>query len=94
MNSSIFVKYYGASWCAPCKLAKPEVQTLCKKFSVNLEEYDYDTLEASESEQISKLPTVQIWENGICVAEYTKNQVSQLEEWLSVHVRVILTDDF
>lgn len=94
INSSIVVKYYGAAWCSPCKIAKPGVQKLCKNFNIVLNEYDYDSLETSESEKITKLPTVQIWENNICIAEYTKNHVTQLEEWLSANVRVIPADDF
>jgi thiol-disulfide isomerase/thioredoxin len=91
---NIAVKYYGASWCSPCKQAKPEVQRLCKNFGVQLHEYNYDDLEPAESEKITKLPTVQIWRDGIQIEEYITNQVSQLEEWLTLHVRVIPSDDF
>lgn len=88
------VKYYGAAWCAPCKAAKPEVLKLCKNFSISLEVYDYDELDAEESATITKLPTVQIWSDEQKVAEYTANQVAQLEKWLTDHVRVIPNDDF
>lgn len=90
----ISVKYYGASWCAPCKQAKPEVQRLCKNFSIILEEFNYDEMESFDSEKITKLPTVQIWQDGKQIQEYTKNHIAHLEEWLTLHVRVIPTDDF
>ena len=88
------IKYYGAAWCAPCKAAKPEVLKLCKNFSVPLEVYDYDEMDADESAAITKLPTVQIWTDTEKVAEFTTNQVAQLEAWLTQHVRVIPSDDF
>lgn len=88
------VKYYGAAWCAPCKVTKPEVQKLCKNFSVTLEVYDYDELDTEESAHITKLPTVQVWMDAEKVAEFTTNQVAQLESWLTEHVRVIPSDDF
>jgi thiol-disulfide isomerase/thioredoxin len=93
MSANTVVKYYGATWCAPCKIAKPEIIKLCKNFGVKLHLYDYDELE-EESEKITKLPTVQVWDNTEKVNEFTTNHVAQLESWLSQYVRVIPNDDF
>jgi thiol-disulfide isomerase/thioredoxin len=88
------IKYYGAEWCGPCKKVKPQVKQLCTKYVIDLEEYDYDSLESEESATILKLPTIQIWDRDILQKEITTNHVSVMEEWLKIHVRVIPTDDF
>ena len=88
------VKYYGASWCAPCHSAKPKIQELCKKCGISLSVYDYDELEEEERGTITKLPTVQIWQNKTLEKEIITQHVETLETWISENVRVIPTDDF
>lgn len=90
----IEVKYYGASWCAPCRIAKPSIQELCKKYGISLVIHDYDELEEEERGIITKLPTVQIWHDTNLEKEIISRHVETLEAWISENVRVIPTDDF
>ncbi len=91
---SIHVKYYGATWCSPCKQAKPRIQELCKKYGISLDIFDYDELEEEEKGSIQKLPTVQIWKDTTLEKEILTQHVETLDNWISENVRVIPTDDF
>lgn len=90
------VQFFGAAWCAPCKLAKPKIQELCNKFGIQLVMYEYDDMEEDAKANISKLPTVQIWntKKNEKVHEIVTNHVTLFESWCSANVRVIPSDDF
>lgn len=93
----VHVEYIGASWCAPCKVIKPRVEELCKKYGVELKTYDYDDdLEEDVKGGIKKLPTVRVYADGVVVAteEFITQQADQLEKWLGANVRVTATEDF
>lgn len=91
----IHIIYIGANWCGPCRIVKPRIEELCKKFSISYKLRDYDTdLNDDEKEAISKVPTIQIYENDRIVVEYTTNQIAQTEAWLQAHVALCACDDF
>jgi thiol-disulfide isomerase/thioredoxin len=94
MSPNLFVVYYGASWCAPCKLAGPKVEEICKKYGIALTKYNFDDLAEDEQAEISKLPTIQIWENKEKKYEITANHIALFESWCQKNVRVIPNDDF
>jgi thiol-disulfide isomerase/thioredoxin len=92
--AAVEIHYIGAAWCAPCRVAKPALEALCKKFSIPFKPYDYDKdLDDTERESVSKVPTVRIFAGGVQVAEYNANQVAQTEAWLGAHVRVAAAAD-
>lgn len=88
------IEYYGAGWCAPCKLVKPVAEVLCRKYAITLNSHDYDDMEEEEKNTILKLPTIRIFKDGQCIHEITTQHTDQLESWLQNNVRVNTTDDF
>jgi thiol-disulfide isomerase/thioredoxin len=86
--------YIGATWCAPCKVAKPQVEALAKKYGLILTMFDYDEMEEEVKDTVKKLPTVRILEKGFPVKEITTQHADMLEMWLQANVRVNTTDDF
>jgi thiol-disulfide isomerase/thioredoxin len=91
---SIRIEYIGATWCAPCRIAKPLVSILAYKFACSLEEYDYDEMEEDAKSNISKLPTVRIWKDSVLQTEITTQHADMLELWLKSNVRVHTEEDF
>ena len=88
------IEYIGASWCGPCRTVKPLVTVLAHKFACSLEEHDYDELEEEAKANVSKLPTVRVWESGELQTEIVTRHAELLEIWLKNHVRVNTVDDF
>lgn len=87
--------YIGAAWCGTCKTIKPQLEELCKKFSVAMTLKDYDKdLDDEEQSAVTKVPTVQIFHEGALAAEFNIRQVAQTEEWLSANVKLAVTEDF
>jgi thiol-disulfide isomerase/thioredoxin len=80
---SVTIEYIGAEWCKSCKTIFPKVETLAKKFSIELQSKDFDIdLQENEKETVSKLPTVRIHKESKVIQEYSTNQVASLETWL------------
>ncbi len=92
----IRVEYIGAAWCAPCKVTKPRVQELCKKYGVELVEHYYDEMDEETKESVKKLPTVRVYADGdnTLTLEFITQQAELLEKWLGANVRVMATEDF
>lgn len=88
------VIYIGASWCSTCKVIKPKTTELCTKFGVTLKLLDYDDdLEEEEKSEITKVPTLQIKQDGVLLETFNVNQVASLEAYLTKNV-TLATDDF
>ena len=93
-SAAITLVYIGATWCGPCRTAKPRIEELCKKFSISYKLRDYDAdLSEEEKETITKVPTIQIYQDGAMVAEFISNQVAQTEAWFQTHVSLVSADD-
>ena len=92
------IVYIGATWCGTCKIIKPAIEQLAKKFSVTLKTLDYDTdLEEEAQELIKKVPTIWMIQDGKRVAEFNVNQVASTEAWLQANVSLTAmeqTEDF
>ena len=90
------LEYIGASWCAPCRTVKPEVQRLAQNFGIPLTVVDYDAMEEKEQEAVSKLPTIRIWKDRVLQETITMNHIPMLESWLKTHIvlRVNAEEDF
>jgi thiol-disulfide isomerase/thioredoxin len=91
------IHYFGAEWCAPCKVQKPLVITLAKRYGITVRLFDIDdeSLPADVRDGITKLPTVRVVHavDGQIV-EFVTKQAEQLERWLQTNVRVNTADDF
>ncbi len=91
----ITIKYVGASWCKPCKLVKPEVINLCKQFNIELTIIDYDDdLTTEEQENITKLPSIFILDDGKEVKRITTNHVETFTQFLIDAFGVGKDEDF
>ena len=91
------IHYFGAEWCAPCKVQKPLVVTLGKKYRIQVRLFDIEDeeLDADVRATITKLPTVRIVHTTDGqVVEFVTKQAEQLEKWLQTNVRVNTADDF
>lgn len=90
------LRYYGADWCGACKKAHPAVLTVAGRYSVPVEDYDYDMLEDDEKSTIQKLPTVRLVDRQThqTVHEITTQHADMLDAWLRSHVRVNTSEDF
>jgi len=91
----ITIVYIGASWCTTCKIIKPALIEMCKKYGVDLKTLDYDDdLESAEQDSITKVPTIKIFSDKHKVAEFNNNQIASTESWLRANVKLSATDDF
>ncbi len=90
--------YIGATWCGTCKIIKPAIEQLAKKFSVTLKTLNYDTdLEEEAQDLVRKVPTIWMIQDGKRVAEFNVNQVASTEAWLLANVSLTAmeqTEDF
>jgi len=83
------IVYIGAHWCAPCRVIKPQIAELCKKFNVSLKALDFDDdLNDDERETIHKVPTIRIYSKNVKAAEFNTAQVANTEAWLRAHIKL------
>jgi len=93
--ASVELTYIGASWCSTCKIIKPSLEQLCKKFSVPMKVLDYDNdLTDDEQAIVTKVPTVRIFQAETMVVEFNVKQVASVEQWFSENVKIVGSDDF
>jgi thiol-disulfide isomerase/thioredoxin len=59
---SIEVVLVSASWCARCKIIKPDVEALCKTAGATFTIVDYDELEEDDpvKQAVKALPTIRM----------------------------------
>lgn len=89
IKHSMEVVYIGATWCKTCKVIKPEITELCRKFNVSLKTLDLDEdLEESEQATIRKVPTIRILKDGKLVETFDVNQTKSTEMYLSMNVGI------
>lgn len=91
----ISIKYVGASWCKPCKIVKPDVEKLCERFKLSLIIKDYDDdLSESQQNEITKLPSIFIYDESAIIKTIVTNHIEQLTEFLTSSLGIISDDDF
>ena len=81
-ENKIFFQFC-ASWCMPCKKIKPELDKLCKTYTIY--HVDIDELESVADELgISSVPTIVLFENGICSQKrFVGSSVKLMNEFFS-----------
>ena len=72
------VEFISASWCARCKIIKPEVVTLCQAVGIALTFVDLDDLEEADKDTIKSLPTLRTYTQAGPVEIHT---AATLEAW-------------
>lgn len=89
------IVYIGAKWCVPCKVIKPAVQDLAKKFQVPMIVKDFDDdLTEEERETVAKLPTLRIYDDkNALIKEFLEDKVKAITDWLQ-NTLLTTTDDF
>ena len=91
----ITIKYVGASWCKPCKIVKPEVEKVCARFKIDLTIKDFDDdLSESEQSEITKLPSIFIYDESAIIKVIVTNHIEQLTNILSEIFGVGKDEDF
>ena len=87
--------YIGATWCKTCKVIKPKLEELAKRFQVEfiVKDLDEDFTEEEKSE-ITKVPTVRMLKDKSIVDMYNINQVESVTSWLTENVQIASDDNF
>ena len=79
--------YFTASWCGPCKMMKPIIDSFISKNSdkVSITKIDVDSnREAALSYQINSVPTFMVFQDGILKKRFSGSvSQSKLEEILN-----------
>ena len=64
IESDVRIKYFGATWCGPCKQFKPVIKKLEKAgYPIHIYDIDQDPILA-ESYKIMSVPTIKIEVDG------------------------------
>lgn len=85
----VLVDFY-ATWCGPCKMMAPHVETMKKQYGENLVVLKVDTdksIEVSQHFKITGIPLVKVYKGGKEVYNKTGyHSAEQLEAVLSQHI--------
>lgn len=85
------IVYVGAHWCVSCKKIQPQIESLAKRFQVDICIKDFDKdLSEEEQETISKVPTILIRNEDKIIETYASNQVVSVESWLRANITMNL----
>jgi thiol-disulfide isomerase/thioredoxin len=79
--------YIGAKWCATCKTIKPAIELLAECYDLDIDVLDFDELEHTQQETVTKVPTVRVMLQDKVLAEWNTNQVNSLKEWLEHNIK-------
>jgi thioredoxin len=84
-NNNIVVLDFFATWCGPCKVLTPQLESLSKKYpNVVFLKVDVDEFEDIASQhQISAMPTIMFYKNGHLLKDDTViggGQINQIEQ--------------
>ena len=65
-SAPLNVLYFTASWCGPCKMIAPHVESLAQKYpNVNFYKIDVDVFEElSASAEVECMPTFRLYKNN------------------------------
>lgn len=83
-SENLLVVKFGASWCGPCKLIKPQLEKLLETTN-DISIIDIDVDDASESEwtwasDIDNLPTFRFIKNGVQLEEYYGSKIDKIQD--------------
>ena len=79
---------FWAPWCGPCKQVEPILEEISKEYNILVGKLNVDDFpEISQKYQISSIPTMIVFENGIRVKQITgalpkHKLVKELDGWL------------
>ena len=92
---SCSIVYIGATWCKTCKVIKPKLEELAKRFQVEFIAKDLDEdFTEEEKGEITKVPTVRMLKDKSIVDTYNINQVESVTSWLTANVQIASDDNF
>ncbi len=87
VNQTMIVDFW-APWCKPCKQVEPILEEISKEYNILVGKLNVDDFpEISQKYQISSIPTMIVFENGIRVKQITgalpkHKLVKELDGWL------------
>ena len=87
VNQTMIVDFW-APWCGPCKKVEPILEEISKEYNILVAKLNVDDFpEISQKYQISSIPTMIVFENGIRVKQITgalpkHKLVKELDGWL------------
>ncbi len=83
-HNHLVVLDFSATWCGPCKVLTPQLESLSKKYlNVVFLKVDVDEFEdIASSHQVSAMPTIMFYKNGNLLKDDTVvggGQITQIE---------------
>jgi thioredoxin 1 len=87
VNQTMIVDFW-APWCKPCKQVEPILEEISKEYNILVGKLNVDDFpDISQKYQISSIPTIIVFENGIRVKQITgalpkHKLVKELDGWL------------
>lgn len=65
-TDEVYVQYWGAEWCGPCRATQPIVEQLCRENKLKLTVFDVDTvsLEVKRQAEVSFIPVLVLCRKG------------------------------
>lgn len=87
VNQTMIVDFW-APWCRPCKQVEPILEEISKEYNILVGKLNVDDFpEISQKYQISSIPTMIVFENGVRVKQITgalpkHKLVKELDGWL------------
>ena len=70
------ILYFTATWCGPCKILKPKIQTMQSQLPITILDVDSNA-EAVGKYSIRNVPTIIVAKNGTEVGRLIGNNITQ-----------------
>lgn len=76
-ENDVYFKFT-ASWCKPCKLIQPTLETLSQKYTICT--VDVDTMtDLADELQIEQMPTILHYKNGMLYNSYSGSNTEKVQ---------------
>ncbi|KAI9216824.1 thioredoxine 2 [Blastocladiella britannica] len=86
-NDDLFLAYFTASWCGPCKMMAPKVDELSTSYpDVDFLKIDIDRQhEVAQMAMVTAVPTFHLYKGGVKVGEMVGADPAKLKQLLETN---------
>ncbi|HOO68042.1 MAG TPA: thioredoxin [Bacilli bacterium] len=84
IKNGIVVVDFFATWCGPCKMLAPELETVSKEMNINIIKVDVDKYQMlAQKYGVMSVPTLYVFKNGTVVGNRSGYMPKDmLKEWI------------